>query len=42
VLNGIAEFLTPAQVEILKALGAYDVAERQKQMMLKQKSLGKR
>jgi hypothetical protein len=40
VLKGIAEFLTPAQVETLKALGAYDLAERQKQMLLKRKSLG--
>jgi len=40
VLNGIAAYLTPAQVETLKALGAYDLAERQKQMMLKRKSLG--
>jgi hypothetical protein len=27
-------------VETLKALGGYDLAERQKQMMLKRKSLG--
>jgi len=40
VLNGIASYLTPAQIETLKALGAYDLAERQKQMMLKRKSLG--
>jgi hypothetical protein len=34
VLNGIAAYLTPAQIETLKALGAYDPAERQKQMMI--------
>jgi hypothetical protein len=40
VLNGIAAYLNPAQIETLKALGAYDLAERQKQMMIKRKSLG--
>jgi hypothetical protein len=40
VLDGIDAYLTPAQIETLKALGAYDLAERQKQMMIKRKSLG--
>ena len=40
VLKGIAEPLTPAQVETIKEPGAYDLAERLKQMMLKRKSLG--
>jgi hypothetical protein len=40
VLNGIAAYLTPAQVETLKALGAYDLAERMKEMMQRRKSLG--
>jgi hypothetical protein len=40
VLNGIAAWLTPTQVETLKALGAYDLAERQKQLLVRRKTLG--
>ena len=40
VLNGMAPLLTPPQVETLKTLGAYDLAQRQKQMLNNRKSLG--
>jgi hypothetical protein len=40
VLSGIAGYLSPAQVETLKALGTYDLAERQKQLMQRRKALG--
>lgn len=40
VLKGIAANLTPAQIETLKALGAYDLAERQKEMILRRTALG--
>jgi hypothetical protein len=40
VLRAAADFLTPAQLETLKILAAYDLADRQKQMMRKRSSLG--
>ncbi|HSU55276.1 MAG TPA: hypothetical protein VLT36_14560 [Candidatus Dormibacteraeota bacterium] len=40
VLQGLADSLTPAQIETLKAIGAYDLADRQKQMEASRVSLG--
>jgi hypothetical protein len=40
VLNGMIDSLTPAQVESLKTIGAYDLADRQKQMAARRTSLG--
>jgi len=40
ILNEAAGFLAPPQLETLKTLAALDLAERQKQMMLKRTSLG--
>ena len=40
VLTNAAKFLTPAQLDTLKGLAAYDLAERQKQNALKRGALG--
>ncbi len=40
VLQGAAEFLAPAQLENLRAIAAYDLADRQRQMAARRKSLG--
>ena len=40
VLATAADFLTPAQLDTLKTLAAYDLAERQKQNELKRGALG--
>jgi hypothetical protein len=40
VARSAAEFLTPAQLETLRAIGAYDLADRQKQMAARRESLG--
>ena len=40
VLRGAAAFLTPAQLEALRLLGAQDLAERQRQMAARRASLG--
>jgi hypothetical protein len=40
VLRGAAEFLTPAQMETLRALTAADLAQRRGEMILKRKALG--
>ena len=40
VLRGATEFLAPAQLEALRTLGAYDLAEREKRMAARRASLG--
>jgi hypothetical protein len=40
ILKVAVDFLAPAQLEMLKALGAYNLAEMQKQMLARRKSLG--
>lgn len=40
VLAAAADFLTPDQLDTLKALGEYGLAERQRQMMARRTSLG--
>ena len=40
VLRAAAEFLSPAQLDTLKTLAAYHLAERQKQNALKRGALG--
>ena len=40
VLAGAEVFLSPAQLEILKTIGAYDLANRQKQMDDRRTALG--
>src|SRR6185369_2998222 len=40
ILSAATTFLTPSQVEALKAIGAYDLAERQEQMAARRTVLG--
>jgi hypothetical protein len=40
VLNAAADYLTAAQLDTLKAVGAYDLADRQKQMAARRAALG--
>jgi hypothetical protein len=40
ILQAAANFLSPAQLEILRSLAAYDLEARQKQIMLKRSALG--
>jgi hypothetical protein len=40
VLNAAADFLSSAQLDTLKAIGAYDLADRQKQMAVRRAALG--
>jgi hypothetical protein len=40
ILSEAASFLTPSQLDALKSLGAYDLAERQKQMAARRTALG--
>ena len=40
VLRAAADFLTPAQVETLRAIAAYDVTDRQKRLAARRRSLG--
>jgi hypothetical protein len=40
VLQAATGFLTPAQIETLRAIGAYELADRQKRMAARRQSLG--
>jgi len=40
ISSAAASFLTPSQLDALKSLGAYDLAERQKQMAARRTALG--
>ena len=40
VLQAASGFLTPAQIETLRAIGGYDLADRQKRMAARRQSLG--
>ena len=42
ILSEATTFLTPSQLDVLKSLAAYDLAERQKQMTARRTALGLR
>ncbi len=42
ILQAASGFLTPAQIETLRAIGSYDLADRQNRMAAQRKSLGLR